>query len=215
MDNQKPTVKNAQKFIIEPGKIYGDYKVLESVIIQGRKSRETRWKCVNIYTGEEKLKKGCDIACFLTGEEQKEYNDKLVMNDEHQMGFRHYLYLTYRRGAHARDINFEIPFDHFNKLIQQKCFYCGEDPHPIPDNLKHRSNIKQPDFYYNGIDRLDSNLGYTIDNCVPCCKKCNYMKHISSEKEFYDHISKIYKYKHLDQGSTTIENALLDNNESE
>ena len=41
------------------------------------------------------------------------------------------------------------------------------------------------------------------------------MKHISSEKEFYDHISKIYKYKHLDQGSTTIENALLDNNESE
>ena len=33
MDNQKPTLKNAQKYYLEPGKIYGNYKVIESIII--------------------------------------------------------------------------------------------------------------------------------------------------------------------------------------
>ena len=53
MDNQKPTLKNAQKYIIEPGKTYGNYKVIESTIIQGKKSRETRWVCIYLPTGEQ------------------------------------------------------------------------------------------------------------------------------------------------------------------
>ena len=28
----------------------------------------------------------------------------------------------------------------------------------------------------NGVDRVDSSLGYIEENCVPCCKFCNYAK---------------------------------------
>jgi hypothetical protein len=31
-------------------------------------------------------------------------------------------------------------------------------------------------YVYNGIDRLDNTKGYTIDNIVPCCYKCNVLK---------------------------------------
>lgn len=35
-----------------------------------------------------------------------------------------------------------------------------------------------------GIDRIDSNKNYTINNCVPCCGQCNIMKLDYSQKDF-------------------------------
>ena len=48
-------------------------------------------------------------------------------------------------------------------------------------------------YIYNGVDRKDNNLGYTIDNCVPCCHRCNSMKSNLSYQNFIQHISNIYK----------------------
>ena len=31
-------------------------------------------------------------------------------------------------------------------------------------------------FTFSGIDRVDGHKGYSIENCVPCCKKCNLKK---------------------------------------
>jgi hypothetical protein len=28
----------------------------------------------------------------------------------------------------------------------------------------------------NGIDRVDNTKGYSVDNCVPCCRRCNVAK---------------------------------------
>ena len=47
----------------------------------------------------------------------------------------------------------------------------------------------------NGIDRLNSIIGYTIENCVPCCEKCNLMKSNYSENEFLDHIERIRNFQ--------------------
>lgn len=205
MDNQKPTLKNAQKYIIEPGKTYGNYKVIESTIIQGSKSRETRWICIYLPTGEQKLKRGSDLKKFLTGEEQEEENKKLVAENKHQMGFRNYLFRTSRDGAEKRNHDFKLTFEEFDNLVQQDCYYCGEHPRPASQELlQKRGNTKQPTFYYNGIDRINSNIGYEIGNCVPCCPKCNYMKNTLPQNEFFKQIIKIYN--HLELGSTTIEN---------
>lgn len=38
----------------------------------------------------------------------------------------------------------------------------------------------------NGIDRVDSNKGYVEDNCVGCCKRCNFMKYTMGQKQFLD-----------------------------
>ena len=47
---------------------------------------------------------------------------------------------------------------------------------------------------YNGIDRLNPENGYSIENCVPCCSTCNYMKHTQQTSDFLEHVKKIYNH---------------------
>lgn len=54
-----------------------------------------------------------------------------------------------------------------------------------------------------GIDRVDSDKPYEIDNCVPCCTKCNFMKQAHSVEDFLNHVEAIYKFRI--KGSETIE----------
>ena len=62
----------------------------------------------------------------------------------------------------------------------------------------------------NGIDRIDSNIGYIKENCVSCCWTCNKMKNNFSQKEFLEKINKIYcNFKSsttIPQGSTSQAN---------
>ena len=44
--------------------------------------------------------------------------------------------------------------------------------------------------------RMDSKLDYTLDNCVPCCKTCNYLKKDLTFEEFKSHTNKIYEFNH-------------------
>lgn len=128
---------------------------------------------------------------------------ELVEKDQHQMGFRHYLFRMYKHNADLRNRKFNLTFDEFNSIIKQSCYYCGEPPRPATyESLKARGNTKQPTIYYNGIDRLDPNGNYDKDNVVACCPVCNYMKHVYTKDEFFNHIIKIYNYQNL--GSTTI-----------
>jgi len=52
--------------------------------------------------------------------------------------------------------------EQYLELIQKPCCYC---------NYYNEDEI-------NGIDRLDNTKGYLLENCIPCCKHCNRMKHI-------------------------------------
>ena len=53
--------------------------------------------------------------------------------------------------------------------------------------------------YVNGVDRVNSDLGYEIENCVPCCYRCNSMKMDTSLNEFKDHITKVYNHSIKDK----------------
>lgn len=55
----------------------------------------------------------------------------------------------------------------------------------------------------NGIDRVDSSKNYTIDNCIPCCTMCNFMKQSYPQNDFLNQINKIYHYNLEKKGSTT------------
>lgn len=46
---------------------------------------------------------------------------------------------------------------------------------------------------YNGIDRTDNDKGYTTDNCVSCCGKCNSLKGTLSQGEFRQLVTSIYE----------------------
>lgn len=70
-------------------------------------------------------------------------------------------YTMYITAAIKRNKDFLLQFDEFCNVVIKPCYYC--------DYYKEDE--------VNGIDRLDNDKHYTLDNCVPCCEICNRMKH--------------------------------------
>lgn len=101
-----------------------------------------------------------------------------------------YLYEQYQSGAKSRNLEFDLSKEEYLEIVKQNCYYCGSKP-----ELKqpHRGKGKYVGIPvpYNGIDRIDSNVGYIKENCLPCCTKCNYMKSDMSISSFTNHIMKI------------------------
>lgn len=100
--------------------------------------------------------------------------------------------------------DWKLTVDDFSSLIHQPCYYCGK--HPSSDNMWNKGAQRissDEEVFINGIDRIDSSKGYTIDNCVSCCKICNRMKSDLSVAEFMNHIKILYDRNIC---STTIEN---------
>lgn len=89
----------------------------------------------------------------------------------------------YKREASERNFSFILSKEEFKEIISKSCFYCGAMP--------SQKVIRYPSFVYNGVDRVNNSLGYQLDNTVPCCWRCNRMKHTLSVEEFIDHLRKI------------------------
>jgi hypothetical protein len=95
------------------------------------------------------------------------------------------LYSHLKSGAKYRKIEFHLTFDQAVALVNSKCYYCGIDggriyQHPQVGSIR-----------VNGIDRSDSSLPYQMNNVVPCCPTCNYMKNTLSFDNFIFHIKSI------------------------
>ena len=103
------------------------------------------------------------------------------------------LYHGYMRGAKARNLKFDLTIEQFNIITQKKCIYCGELPNQVAPSWSEEIYI------YNGIDRINSDIGYDFDNIVPCCSKCNYAKQSLSVDEFKRWVIKVYTKLIADQ----------------
>lgn len=68
---------------------------------------------------------------------------------------------------------------HIQQLMVLPCFYCAFVSH---------------DGSLNGIDRVDSEAGYTCLNSVPCCAICNAMKARLTVDSFIHHVQRIAKH---------------------
>jgi hypothetical protein len=100
---------------------------------------------------------------------------------------KNYLYIAYQHSAKNRGIDFNLEKHEFLRVTQEDCFYCGEKPGNIRKSRAKCGNS----YVYNGIDRLDNDLGYESSNIVACCMKCNYMKRDFSLKDFLSHLEKV------------------------
>jgi hypothetical protein len=107
------------------------------------------------------------------------------------------MYYTYKQHANERGLDFSLEKDSFRHLTQMNCYYCGDEP-------KDFFKPKAPNGGYlsNGIDRKDNAMGYTIENCVPCCRICNQMK---SNKSYEDFITRCWKITRGHKPSTLVE----------
>jgi hypothetical protein len=108
----------------------------------------------------------------------------------------------YKSGASARGFEWNLSYDDFVQISSQDCFYCGSEPKiwdcmsNAPSLQKDSPNVNPKDYQirFNGIDRVDSKLGYNLLNCVSCCQKCNRAKSDLSLSDFKDHVKKMYMH---------------------
>ena len=91
-----------------------------------------------------------------------------------------------------------ISLETFSLLSKMPCRYCGlEHSKEIEDRLNESPNKKRLSDHVlkcNGIDRVDSSNGYTVENSVACCKYCNTAKNTMSENDFYNWIKRVYEF---------------------
>jgi hypothetical protein len=99
------------------------------------------------------------------------------------------LFNSYRSNARRRKIPFEITDRDFATLISQPCFYTGRKP------ARSYAYRGEAPIVYNGIDRRDASIGYTVCNCVPCCFEVNRAKSDMSEAEFLGIVADIAKHR--------------------
>jgi hypothetical protein len=86
---------------------------------------------------------------------------------------------SYKTQAKQRKLSFELTEKQFFTLINQDCYYCGEKP-----SNTSRGRYLNGGFLYNGVDRIDNKLGYSVKNSVPCCKWCNIAKRHRAVNDF-------------------------------
>jgi hypothetical protein len=79
----------------------------------------------------------------------------------------------------------DLTLQQFYEMSQLDCYYCGAKP-------ANQRNRYGKSFIYNGLDRLNNSLPHNLNNCVPCCWKCNQMKKATNVEEFIQHITTIY-----------------------
>ena len=109
-------------------------------------------------------------------------------------------------------IEYSLTREDFKNLVYNNCHYCNTGPqrfnpyfHKDGITLKFfkgqkRSAVSQEwaekqTIFVNGIDRIDSLKGYTIDNVLTCCSKCNYAKRGMSYNEFLEYLDKLILYR--------------------
>ena len=94
-------------------------------------------------------------------------------------GVINHIILQYKRHARDRNLSWNLTYEQVEKIIQEPCFYCGTEK----SNHKVTKNCKEG-YDHNGIDRIDSSVGYEPNNVVSCCKICNYAKSNLTKDDF-------------------------------
>lgn len=172
---QKDQARNSSLKEVIPGTVYNRLTVLEQ-----RGTRIfCRCKCGNtVEVDGKKLRFGHVKSCGCLRIDQAHIMSQAKILPSETVAFNS-LYAQYQLQASLRQYCFELSEDDFRNITQQLCHFCGAPP----AQLKRRVNVPGG-YVYNGIDRLDNALGYTLANSVAACWMCNNAKLGKSEEEF-------------------------------
>jgi hypothetical protein len=106
---------------------------------------------------------------------KEEFRKRMSLHSKSLNGRFH----EYKKRAKRDNIEFEITEKDCIPFYNTDCAYCGNKINGL------------------GIDRLDNKIGYKLDNMVPCCSKCNFMKYTMNKEEFIQHIIQIVKHLNI------------------
>lgn len=94
--------------------------------------------------------------------------------------------------------------EEYKNIVSKRCYLCGNQPSRIFSNyLNKDGSIKKRLSKYrvttewaqksiiiiNGIDRINNEPFYKIENSVPCCPRCNFLKRDLTYEEFMQYIN--------------------------
>jgi len=100
-----------------------------------------------------------------------------------------YLYAQHKSNCKYINKLNNISIEDYGKLVFSNCHYCNSNPSNLVKNKKYGGP-----FFYNGLDRINSDLDYSIENCVTCCIKCNRAKNNMTYDEFKNWVKSIYSF---------------------
>jgi hypothetical protein len=177
------------KFIDLTGQRFGRLVVIERA--ENNRFNQSRWLC-KCDCGEQKI---INTRCLASGDTvscgcyAKEARRKTIGESSFNS-----LYNNYRLSLASKTYGFKISKEEFKEITSENCFYCGIEPKQFIKCGKSQKDYFG-NYFHNGIDRIDSEIGYVLSNLVPCCKICNYMKKALGQQEFLEHIEKIHNYQ--------------------
>lgn len=149
-----------------------EYKI-QCVCGNTRNVRKNLFKSSILQNGQSI--KDCCRQCF--------YKKEKEMKSDFDL-FKHYLKVIKSKASNRKNgIFFNIPENLLYTIIKQNCIYCNQKPNNQFKIIHNSGNLY---FTYQGIDRIDSSKEYTLDNVVPCCKRCNKAKGEDSLQSFLE-----------------------------
>ncbi len=176
------------------GNKFGKLTVLSIHSERGNRGQiryKCRCDCGNIHiTSGESIRSGKSKSCGCNRKNppNKENNRKIAIWKQL------YKSTIEKRNKKKNITTTDIKLDEFILLSKSNCFYCGSEPLNKSIDRHRATNIERCIIAYNGLDRIDSNLGYFKDNVVPCCKHCNTAKNTMTQNEFLNWVKKIYEH---------------------
>lgn len=169
-----PTVKQQKgsKYDHYIGKTLGSRLVLESL-------PRSLFSVICLACGHETVQRGIDL-------EKLSYRECLKCKIDNRDANATTVYNRVKGNATKRSITFTLKLKEFMEIASKNCFYCNQEP---IQNHDYRPRSRP----YNGLDRVNNSLGYSVENSVSCCSICNYAKHDLSVEEFKHWLTKCYK----------------------
>jgi 5-methylcytosine-specific restriction endonuclease McrA len=187
------------------GQRFGRLIVVEFAGICGKdRSRKSLWYCKcdcgnTIIAKGNSLKTRNTTSCGCSRYKITELN---TGNTYRRIGYGeanfNSLYCSYKYRATKKNYNWGLSKEDFRLLTSSNCVYCGR----LPEQIYKHNDSSYGGYTYNGIDRKNNSRGYTLENVVSCCWKCNLAKGSMSEQEFIqssiqraDYLRSTGKYK--------------------
>lgn len=191
---------------ISIGDKFGEWTVLNisKIKVAGKLSYDCICSCGKLRTIKgPKLKSGRNKDCKCNQIHTHEINNKKPPG---QASLNH-KENSYKLSAKFRKIDWKLTTQEFKDLCGKNCHYCDSAPRPFNMYLKRdgsvsknflnvkETTIERQWININGVDRLNNEKSYTVDNAVTCCEQCNYMKLDYSFFEFASHCKKIADFQ--------------------
>lgn len=98
---------------------------------------------------------------------------------------------SYRTAAENRGLEWLLTDEQAVEMMSKDCFYCGMNPQPARFHTGNWGGGRWVFLEKNGIDRVDNDRGYSMTNCVPCCKEHNRAKDAMSAEDFVSSCQKV------------------------